>query len=236
MQVFRVSSADDPTNKTSIDATHKWGLPGVVCESCGVTWANTGTQYPSVDISDNPTESLYRLPRVLPFKLFEELRESIRASFPNDALLYPGTEFGSLVGWARDCPDGFVWQNPWTLLIHKNALNRLADNDVFLPLTVPCQLTTKAPECLELYEFEITSYACLSPGMLHGAKICFVCNRIEVKVPFEELVIEKNSVPANLDLFRVAEFTTMILATERFVEAAITSNLSGIRFDEIKLE
>jgi Protein of unknown function (Gmx_para_CXXCG) len=45
-------------------------------------------------------------------------------------------------------------------------------------------------------------------------------------------VIAKSSIPDDLHLFRARNFTTLVLATDRFVKAVQDLELVGLRFEE----
>ncbi|MFP2958307.1 double-CXXCG motif protein [Myxococcus sp. 1LA] len=78
-------------------------------------------------------------------------------------------------------------------------------------------------------------------GRLHAACIpeeafppCGTCGRLDFPRP-EEPVLDSARLPLDRDMFRVGNFATMIVGTERFREAALQLGLEGIRFRELAL-
>lgn len=72
----------------------------------------------------------------------------------------------------------------------------------------------------ELLELEL-----LPGGRVHPACLpvdrsppCIKCGRLGLKIP-EEPILDAATLPSALDLFRLEDFMTMIIGTERFVEA-----------------
>ena len=50
-----------------------------------------------------------------------------------------------------------------------------------------------------------------------------------------EILVEKETIPIDLDIFRLTNFSTIIVITERLVEAAKRLQLKGAIFNEIKV-
>jgi hypothetical protein len=87
-----------------------------------------------------------------------------------------------------------------------------------------------------LFELEIEPRARLAEVLLPlGAVQCHACGRRGGILP-EEIVIERSTVPRGLDVFRVRDFTTLILVTEKFVQAAIALELTDILTREVNVE
>ncbi|MCP3139433.1 double-CXXCG motif protein [Pyxidicoccus sp. QH1ED-7-1] len=84
----------------SIDAAHKWSLPGVKCSGCGVTWGAAGHQYPGVDLSQLSERAKFVRPWPVPEAELARLRDLVRPLAPPNAKLPPGTRFGPLEGRA----------------------------------------------------------------------------------------------------------------------------------------
>lgn len=219
-----------------VQAAHKWGLPGVQCHVCGSTWGNIGLEYPTVDLSDFPENRrlLDRWPVSL--AMFEELKGVIQNAFPHLDQLEPGTSFGPLVGTATGKLNGFVWNMPWTLLITGDALDKLNGFDLSLPRTVAPILTFKN-ESQKVFEFEV-----LPSGILNNAiyppehpRICDACGRIGATKP-DNLILDGSSIPDDLDIFRLSNFTTLIMVTERFVKAVRELGINGAFFQEVQLD
>ncbi len=49
-----------------------------------------------------------------------------------------------------------------------------------------------------------------------------------------KILIDGLSIPDDVDIFRVSNFTTIILVTEKFVETITNLNIKGVIFEEVK--
>lgn len=234
MRLFEVQPDDDWESKYEIDASHKLGLPGVKCSVCGRTWSTTGIAYPSVGSSVLPSDKRYR--DVWPVSLdeIEELRRPLIDSFSNGAVLPPGTEFGPLVGMAQGTFGDFVWLNPWTLLIKSEALSSLIHNGVRMPKAVRPILTFGGNGFVDILELQIEPRARLdlTPTQSDSESRCRACGYKLFRKP-KELIIERSSIPQDFDLFRAQDFTTLIFATQKFVEAVEDLKLTAVVFHKV---
>ncbi|WP_426755865.1 double-CXXCG motif protein [Myxococcus sp. Y35] len=61
---------------------------------------------------------------------------------------------------------------------------------------------------------------------------CETCGRLDLSRP-EAPMLDATSLPTSLDIFRIGNFATMIVGTERFMEVALRLELKGIRFLEL---
>ncbi len=200
---------------------HKWNLPGVHCPVCDVTGATTGEAYPSVDLSHLQAQERQKYsPRVEEdYAEFERLREQVRPLVPSGARLRAGAQFGPLDGaaWGKFGP--LVLAHPWELLMRPEALERLQAEGLrgLKGCRTEFRFRKKPPPVL--LEMEL-----LLRGKLHSDCLperpppCPKCERDYFKRP-EEPILDGATLPEDLDLFRLAGFMTMIIGTERFVEA-----------------
>lgn len=226
----------DEASNGDVSAAHKWGLPGVHCPTCGATWADGSDAYPSVDLSALPEVKEFEVSRPEPFAEFARLREIVRPLMPPGVPIDPGTEIGPLVGTASGTFTPLFMQNPWTLLALREALERLQSEDLrgLKGCRTELRLRKKTPP--ELLELEIHPHGrlhddCLPPDRKPP---CETCGRQGFTRP-EELLLDAASLPTHTDLFRLANWTTMIIATERFAETARRLDLNGVIFKELPL-
>lgn len=76
----------------------------------------------------------------------------------------------------------------------------------------------------------------MAPAALtNNAPSCLSCGRNPNSMP-EHIVIMASSIPNDLDLFRSEDFPTLILATQKFVDAVQTLELGGISFNQVAVE
>lgn len=235
--LFEVLPDDDVWgNQYYINASNKWGLPGVTCPLCRQTWASVGLAYPSVDLTRLPNEKRYREFKPVALEELEDLKTVIEPLAPKGAILRPGTDFGPLVGTARGKFADFAWVNSWTLLIQREALNKLLAARVKMPKAAPTLLTYRSKDAPELLELEIEPYTKISQSSFKSGipPSCPSCGRDELIKP-KRFTIDRSSVPQNLDMFKGRDFTTLILATEQLADAVKTLHLNNILFREVKV-
>lgn len=60
-----------------------------------------------------------------------------------------------------------------------------------------------------------------------------MCGRDERKV--ERIVIDVDSVPSHMNMFRIKKFWTYIIVTEQFKDAVTDLQLTNITFEEVEL-
>lgn len=235
MKIFEIREDQFRRKAGYIDAAHKWGLPGVICPICNSTWGAVALEYPSVNLADFPDEKLYREARPEPLNEFLRLRQKIADAFPQLPVLKPGASFGPSVGKAAGGRlDGFVWRAWWTICLEASALERLKDSGLSLPKSVKAELKFKK-EVQEVFEFDLPLKGKLTNAVYDGIqlKYCDGCGRDSSSKP-KEMLIDKESIPNDVDIFRVSNFTTIILVTEKFVEVVTNLDIKGAIFNEVK--
>jgi uncharacterized double-CXXCG motif protein len=203
------------------DYGHKWGLPGVHCPVCAITGATTGDAYPSVDLSHlSAQEQKKYLPRVEEdYAEFERLREQVRPLVPPGVHLWPGTQFGPLDGaaWGEFGP--LVLAHPWELLMKSEPLERLQAEGLRGLKGCCTELRFRKKNPPVLLEMELLPLGRFHPDCLpERPPPCPKCENEVFKRP-EQPILDVATLPQDLDLFRLADFLTMIIGTERFVEA-----------------
>jgi len=216
------------------DATNKWRLPGVKCSGCGVTWGDWGHAYPSADLSQLPERA--RFVRAWPVSIEElaRLRELVRPLVPGGMEIPPGTGLGPLVGTASGKFGPLAWQGSSLLLVRRDALERLHAEGVKGLLGCRTELRFRHKEPPELLELQVEPHGQLHPDCIPAdvAPPCPTCGRYSFTRPDEPL-LDAASLPTDRDLFRVGNFATMIIGTERLMEAVRRLELPGITFREV---
>lgn len=216
------------------DAGHKWGLPGVICPSCGATWGSSGSQYPGVDLSQLLEREEFEVARAEPFHEFARLRELVRPLAPPQAKLPPGTEFGPLVGRASGKFGPFTWQGDILMLVLPDVLQRLQAEGLRGLLGCRTELRFRQKNPQELLELQIEPRGRLHPDCIPPdvPPPCTLCGRQGFRLP-DEPILDAASLPTDLDLFRVGNFATVIVGTERFKDTVQRLELDGILFREL---
>ncbi|MFP2924281.1 double-CXXCG motif protein [Pyxidicoccus sp. 3LG] len=216
-----------------INASHKWGLPGASCHTCGVTWAASGHTYPCVDLSQLPEQAEFLKARPEPFPEFARLRELVRPLASPNAALPPGTLFGPLVGTATGKLAAFEWLTE-VLLVRRDALERLQAEGLRGLRACPTALRFRQKNPPEYMELQMEPQGRLHPDCIPPdvPPPCATCGRHGFRRP-DDPILDAASLPTDLDLFRGEDFATMVVVTARFMEAVQRLGLDGVTFREL---
>jgi uncharacterized double-CXXCG motif protein len=237
MKFYWLRDVPVPRLSGSYNAANKWGLPGVHCPVCDAIWSDGSESYPSVDLSHLPEQDKYSARLEEDYAEFERLREQVRPLVPAGVPLRPGTQFGPLVGTAKGEFGPLRMYYPWDLLLRREALEQLQAAGVRGLKGCRTELRFRQKNPPELLEPELLPRGQLHPDCLPAERLtpCAKCGRRGWKRP-EEPILEAASLPQELDLFRLSDFTTMIVGSERFVEAVRRLGLEqDILFRELPL-
>ena len=223
-----------PRFNGSLDAAHRWGLPGVRCSACDSAWSHPGHDYPAVDLSQLPERGEFERARPEPFPEFARLRELVRPLAPPNAQLPPGTKFGPMVGTASGKFGPFAWLGDIRLLVSREALERLQEEGLRGLLGCGTELRWRQKTHPELLELQIEPHGQLHPDCFPPdlPPPCATCGRRGLQLP-EQPLLDASTLPTDLDLFRVGNFATMIVGTERLMDAVRRLELDGISFREL---
>lgn len=238
MKFYRIDG--DPSSRHTGNlgnAAHKWGLPGVKpCTRCGVGGGWAGIQYPCVDLSGLPTAELTRLSDAwpVPFEEFARLRELVRPLAPKGTVLEPGTRLGPLTGTGSGS-FGSLHMPDWTLVVRSDALARLRDASVrgLQGCSLEVRFRGKSPP--ELLELQLELHGRLHPDCLPPYKPpCQDCGSEGSASLPETYWLAASTLPTHLDVFRLVDFPTLIIATEQLVDAVRRLEMEGVTFQELE--
>jgi uncharacterized double-CXXCG motif protein len=218
-------------------AKHKWGLPGMHCPNCGTVGGWAGLLYPCVDLSGLPAQELKKLSDGWPVPIdeFERRRELVRPLAPKHALLKTGTSFGALTGRGSGQFGQLFMQNPWSLFVRHEALEQLQSAGLrgLEGCRVDVSFRSKNPP--DLWELQLVAHGQLHPDCLPVDRKppCSSCGRTGVSLP-ATYWLDAASLPEQLDVFRLADFPTQIIATERMADTVKNLGLDGVVFREVE--
>ncbi|WP_224248062.1 SitI6 family double-CXXCG motif immunity protein [Hyalangium gracile] len=220
MRFYWLRRVERPHYSGGYDDEHKWGLPGIQCPTCHAIWSDGSDAYPSVDLSGFPEREKYSARLEKDYAEFERLRERVRPLVPPGVQLGPGTKLGPLVGAARGEFGPLCLHNPWTLLMRPEPLERLASEGVRGLKGYRTELRFRQKKPPELLELELLPTGHVHPDCLPADRPapCTRCGRRGWTLP-EAPILDASTLPDPPDLFRMGDFMTMLIGTERFVEA-----------------
>jgi uncharacterized double-CXXCG motif protein len=151
---------------------------------------------------------------------FERLRQQVRPLVPPGVPLWPGTKFGPLVGTARGEFGPLFMYFSSILLMRRETLERLQAEGVQGLKGCRTEVGFRKKNPPELLELELLPRAHVHPDCLPVDRppLCQKCGRLSWRRP-DELILSAESLPLDLDVFRLEDFLTAIIASERFVDA-----------------
>ncbi|MFY0562960.1 double-CXXCG motif protein [Archangium lansingense] len=238
MHYFRIEEDNSSVYTGHVEGSHKWGLPGIRnCTVCRATWGTDTRAYPSVDLSPVATLADFEEPRAEPIEEYERLCELARPFLPQGALLQPGAALGPLVGRAQGRFGPLVAPYSWTLLVQHEALQKLQAEGLRGLNGCRTQLRFRQRNSPELLELEILPMGRLHPDCLPPDRQppCPRCGRRGLTRP-DDMLLDTSTIPSHMDLFRLEDFSTVIVCTERFVDACRRLGLDGVTFQPLPMK
>jgi uncharacterized double-CXXCG motif protein len=228
-----------PRYTGDLHAAHKWVLPGVEpCNACGLGAAISAAQYPCVDLSSLPEEEQKKLsdPWPVPLEEFARLRELVRPLAPPGATLESGTVFGPLTGTGSGHFGQLFMQNPWSLYMRREALERLQAEGIRGLRGCPLNVRFRVKRPPELMGLQLEPGGQLHPGCLPQEREppCPTCGRDKGYSLPESPILAAASLPTALDIFRLIDASTFIIASQRLVAAVARLELDGVIFQELE--
>ncbi|WNG53805.1 hypothetical protein F0U59_02640 [Archangium gephyra] len=235
MRYFKIGQDKLSAYTGRIEGHRKWSLPGIRrCPACYSTWSSGSLFYPSVDLSSVTFLGDFEEPRAEPIDEYERLRELVRPLLPAGAMVEPGAEFGSLIGKAQGSFGSLVAPYPWLLFAQREALEKLLAEGLRGLNGFRTQLRFRQRNAPELLELELLPVGRLHPDCLPPDRKppCPRCGRDATTRP-SDMLLDASSLPNHLDLFRLEDFPTTMVCTERFVEACHRLSLDGVAFQPL---
>jgi uncharacterized double-CXXCG motif protein len=230
---YRIRAPRQSRYTGDLHARHKWSLPGLRCPECKITASGGFTSYPSVDLSSFPQRGEYETYQVQTVDEFVRLREQVRPLVPPENLLFPGVNLGPLMGTATGSFSPLCFYPLRTKLIRREALEQLRAEGVRGLRGVRTELRFRQKNPPELLELEILPGGQLHPDCLPGQPPrCPRCGLHSQAFP-EDPILNAASLPKDTDLFRLSDFDTITIATERFVNAVRRLNLDEVDLREL---
>jgi uncharacterized double-CXXCG motif protein len=148
-------------------------------------------------------------------------------------VLTTGAVFGPLQGTGLGYFGQLIMQNPWSLCMRREALERLQDAGVRGLTGCPTQVRFRTKHAPELRDIQLEVHGRFHPDCLPPPEppcpTCGVARGYSVPDPYW---LDATSLPEHVDVFRLADASTLIIANERLVDAVRRLELDGVVFKE----
>lgn len=236
MKLYRArSDMATPYYTGDLQARPRWEVPWVShCPGCGTEgWGNDAIRYPCVDLTGLPNRREFEDPSPQPFETYLRLCEQLLPLLPPGAVLRPGMTLGPMVGKASGSFGSLFMQNPWSFYLRREALERLQEAGVRGLRGCPMEVRFRGKNPPELLEPQLEIRGELHRDCLPSdAKTCERCGVKNYSLP-DPYILDAATLPTEVDLFRAAGWSSLIIVTERFVEAVKRLELDGVVFREV---
>ncbi|WP_442929762.1 SitI6 family double-CXXCG motif immunity protein [Myxococcus sp. NMCA1] len=220
----------------NLRALPPWGFPGVTpCDACGAAGGWAGLQYPCVDLSGlQEREALENPGRQVSVEEFSRLRDLVRPFVPSWARLEPGADFGPPTGTGSGTFGDLFMQNPWSLYIRREALERLQDAGIHGLSGCPMNVRFRGKNPSELLAMQLELHGRLHIGGVppEMRRVCPNCGMQRHELP-QPPILEVHSMHEPPELFRLHDWPTFIVASERMADSVRRLPLTGVRFNEL---
>ena len=239
MKFYRIRGDEAPRCTGNLNAAHKWMLPGIEpCSGCGLGGKSSSAQYPCVDLSHLPEEERKKLsdPWPVPREEFVRLPELVRPLVPPGAELLPVTAFGPLTGTATGHFGQLFMQNPWSLYLRREALEKLQAAGMRGLQGCPLNVRFRQKNHPELLDLQLALRGRFHPDCLPRDREppCPTCGEDKGYSLPQPPILAAGSLPADLDVFRLADWSSLIIASERMADTVRRLELDGVVFQALE--
>ena len=193
-----------------------------------------GLHYPSVDLKqmtlDSPIEK-YLPDRVeVEWEEYLELARPIQEFLGVNTLIWPNTKLGPSMGRIKKAPDAINSSYACDMYLREDAFMALDKCGINLKVA-KSRVRPHKKHILTLYDVEIPAVASLNRAKKESR--CRYCGLSEMS---EDIVVDKSSVPRDVDVFKLREDPFRIVLSERFVDFVEKLGLTGMPVNPVKVE
>jgi uncharacterized double-CXXCG motif protein len=177
----------------------------------------------------------FETPRAEPIEEYERLCELVRPLLPLGAQVEPGAGFGPFEGKAQGRFGPLFTDFSEVLLVQRETLNKLQAEGLRGLKGCPTALRFRQRNSPELLELELLPVGRLHPDCLppHPQPACPRCGRLNHPLP-KHPILDAATLPEQLDLFRLEDYSNLNICTGRFVEACQRLGLDGVVFQPLE--
>jgi len=242
MQLYDIGEDLDSWGKShryNLKAEHKWQLPMVYCSLCHQENGWPEFAYPSVDCSQLPNELAFKKrikAKTVDLLEMAVLQKQLEPLMPRGIIPRPFAQLGPLVGTASGLHGDFTWLTPWTPLIAPEAVHKLVRAGIVAPVTVKTEIKARGKATFQHLEIQAEPHGVLSERcFVRRRPNCPACGSSGVSDMIPPNLVRKSSIPSDIDLFRMRDWSTTVLVTERFAIAARHLGLTNIVFSPMEV-
>ncbi len=128
---------------------------------------------------------------------------------------------------------------PWmeaNLLVAEHALRELRNASVSIGCSVAVESTPTVKLTGNYYEIQVDEFASIVSENNEIGSRCPGCGFLLAAEKPRKFVLQTNTIPRDTDLFRLAEFPFVLIASERFCDFLTSRGYKGISFEPVKLD
>lgn len=127
-------------------------------------------------------------------------------------------------------------QNPWSLCMRREALEQLQSAGVRGLTGCPTQVRFRTRRAPDLRDIQLEIHGRFHPDCLPPSNPpCSTCGvSMGYSVP-DPYLLDASSLPQHVDIFRLADASTRIIANERMVDTVRRLELDGVVFKELEV-
>jgi hypothetical protein len=235
MKFFYVDCGPAFEDQVLVSGEHKWILPGLICPICGI-WGGSGREFPCIEPTQEQRRYFKKGPQ--PLDWFKEAFPKSGLRQPDGSIPGPTTQFGPLEGRVESgrIVTDFIWPRSWTILVRQLVKDLLATSDLRISCFAQARIKGSAKLNEKFHELQIERGLFLDDScMQRSGPDCKLCGRSPVRLGSGPLKLRKGAPSLHEDLFRAANFPTLIFASEPFVSFANKQSFSNIAFQLVEL-
>jgi uncharacterized double-CXXCG motif protein len=126
-------------------------------------------------------------------------------------------------------------QNPWSLYMRREALERLRSEGLRGLHACPMNVRFRSKRPPELLELQLEFRGRFHPDCLPKEREapCSTCGRDKGYSLPDPPILAAASLPDDLDVFRLADWSSLIIASERMMDTVTRLELDGVVFQEL---
>lgn len=207
----------------------QWIMQLVACKECS-SFLQQGYSYPAADLSSIAAQ-LPRDAKRLTLESIRELQEKVRGHLPYDVPIGPRSGFGPYtISFVESRLEDFIAKGG--LMVTAEVLKAIRKGGLQLGPTVPVSIDPKVKATTCYFQIQVDEFANVQADDPRVGACCPGCGFM-LPVSPKKIVLRVDTIPRNTDLFRLAEFPFVVVASERFRDFVIGGGYKGLVFQPV---